>query len=132
MKDYVKFFITVLSFLFLLTSCSTKIYEPIGLALPVKVENEGVLAAIEFGIGKTKWEVESQNYNDFILIRKFEKKQARVSVSFDRSLEIVNFNYIDSENMDYVNKTISFVYNMELLDLEKQIALTLAELIYEQ
>jgi len=119
--------------LLFLPACSVTMYEPVGLGMTSSVSQTEVINAIQNGIAKAGWTIQQQSGSGFLVGWVNQDKAARVNLKYHSRNRLVSFTYVDSKNLKYENtparKSINYSYNLNLLNLEKQVALNLASII---
>ena len=117
----------------LLIACTVPLYEPVGLGLPPSISTQQTMSAIASGIRLGGWKLVSSHNLGYVAQLSNYDEEARVRIDYDPGLRIVSFRYLDSKNMQYAEgsygKEISFSYNIKLEEMEKAVAIKLAELI---
>ena len=126
-------YIVCFSLLAFVVSCSVPMYEPVGLGLPTSYSTVQVMSAVASGVRLGGWEiVESRGLNLVAKLTNYDE-EARVRIDYEPRIGVVSFRYLNSENMQYSQTSsgaqISFSYNLKLEEMEKAIAMKLAEVI---
>ena len=125
--------ITTILLLLWCIACSAPLYKPVGLGVPRKISTTQVMKSIKKGVELAQCEVIRVKKTEVIAFIKEDEEEVTLAIKYNPSTRIIHFAYVDSKNMDYRNEngleSIHFSYNVLVENLEKQIALKVAEVL---